>query len=328
MHLVPSIALSGIDTLIKQYGADSDQLMQDIGIDPAALKRPDHLIDGQLFGNLIEHAARQVNQRFFGIQLAQIQGITVLGPLWFLLRNSASVGQVIDNLIKNYPSHTHATIFSKEVLQEGTTLIYDVHSDINGDHTQIIELGLAIACITFRRYINPNWQPKAVYFKTVDPYEKRLLLNVFGNNLYFEQEINGILITPEQLALPIKHASQLQQQYYAHQLDKQRDFNPSSTLVQTEHIINASLTRHHCSLDYVAKCLEQKPRTLQHHLKQHGTSFQTLVQKAKLNLALRYLQQSNLSVTEISQRLKFSELAVFSRFIKKLTGQTPSQHRK
>jgi len=327
MHLVPSIALSGIDILIKHYGTDPDQLMRDVGIEPKILDRPDNQVDGQLFGQLIEHAARQLNQRFLGLQLAEIQGATVLGPLWFLLRNSATVRQVIDNLLKNYPAHTHATIFSTETSDEGTTLIYDVHSEIQGDHTQVIELGLAISCMTFRRYIRPNWEPKAVYFKTAAPYETRPLLDVFGKNLYFNQEINGILIRPEELALPIRDASQLQQQFYTHELGKFKDFNPRSALVQTEHVIDASLTRHNCSLDYVAKCLGQRPRTLQHHLKQQGTSFQTLLQKAKLNLALRYLQQSNLSVTEISQRLHFSELAAFTRFVKKFTGKTPKQHR-
>jgi len=327
VYFVPSIALRGIDSLIEQSGEDPARFFLDVGLSLDCLKQADSRVSGQQFNDLMEHAARQLNQRFFGLQLAKIQGASILGPLWFLLRNSATIREGIQNLLVNYPSHTEATFFATEETEHGTHFIYEVNPFIQDEHTQVIDLGLGISCLHFRRYIASNWQPKAVYFRASEPYEKRPLIEMFGPKLYFNQDQNSIFLTKQEVDLPIRGASKLQRLYYAHELSKRKDLNPRSAVVQTENIILASLTKHHCSLDFVAKCLNYKPRTLQYQLQQQGTSFQTLLQQAKLNLALRYLQQSDLSITEVAQRLHFAETAVFTRFVKKLTGKTPRQHR-
>lgn len=327
MYFVPSITLKGLDSLIEHHGAKPNELMLEAGFLPELLQRPDNLIEGQQFSDLIEYCARALNQRFFGLQLAKIQGSTILGPLWFLLRNSATLGEGIHNLIANYPSHTEASYFTTQETPQGTILSYDVNPHLTGNFTQVIELGLGISCLHYQQYIGADWRPKAVYLRTHEPYEKRPMTEVFGNNILFNQDFNGILFTPEELELHHKSASRLQQHYYQHEVNRHQDFNPQSAVIQTENIINGALTRFSCSLDFVASCLHQKPRTLQHYLKQQGTSYQEIYQRVRLRQALRYLSQSSLSVTEISERLQFAETAVFTRFVKKHTGKTPRQYR-
>ncbi len=327
MSFVPSMALKGIDSLIESYGADPEKIMLDVGFSPKLLERPDNLVEGQQFNDLIEHSAHQLNQRFLGLQLAAIQGGSILGPLWFLLRNSANIGDGIQTLLTNFASHTDLTYFHTEDSPQGTILSYEVNRAITGEYTQIIELGLGITSLYLRRYLGASWRPRVVYLSCIEPYEKRPLVDVFGEHIHFKQEINGFVISKEEMQHPLHDASRLKQQHYEHEVTKRMDFNIKSVVVQTENIINASLTRHSCSLTFVAKCLDINPRTLRFHLQQHGTCYQTLLDKAKLNLALRYLLQSNLSMTEIAERLHFSEASVFSRFIKKNTGLTPKQNR-
>ncbi len=327
LHFVPSIAMTGLDFLIEKYGSNSDVFLSDAGIDPISLTRPDLPVDGQKLIDAIELLARQSKQRYLGLQLAEIQGETVIGPLWFLLRNSATIKEFIDNILINYPAHTDVSFFSTESNRDGTILSYDINPDITGNHTQIIDLGLGILSLSFRRYIDESWKPKSVYLKVSEPYELEPYIKVFGKNIQFNQEMNGILITKEELKLPLRTASRLRQNFFEHERLIHDDFNPRSTLVQVEHIIHSSLTRHHCSLEFTAKCLNMKPRTLQYHLRHQNTTFIALLNKAKLNLALRYLQHSEISITEISQRLHFSDSAVFTRFITRHTGKSPKRHR-
>ncbi|TKB00725.1 AraC family transcriptional regulator [Alteromonas portus] len=327
MPYAPSIGLSGIDYLIREYGQDSDNLLIEVGIDPEVLVRAESQIDGQLFIDAIEKLARKLNQRYLGIQLAKIQGATVLGPLWFLLRNSATVQESIDSLLLNYPSHTDISYFSTQLHSRGLILTYDINPQIGGNHTQAIDLGLAIWCLSYRRYIDPKWQPKAIYLRTTQPYDSNAYHEIFGESIYFDQEINGIVISDDELKIPIKQASPLRKQYYKRQRQQYVDLNPRSTIVQVEHVIHANLTSHCCNLNFVALCLGLKPRTLQLHLQKQGVKFSELLNKAKLALAIKYLTHSNLSATEISQRLHFNDSATFTRFIKRHSGKTPKQHR-
>lgn len=279
MPFVPSIAISGLDSLIEQYGRDSAALLSEAGIDPKILTRPDFPVDGQIFVDLLELVARKLNQRFLGLQLAALQGATVLGSLWFLLRNSATIQEIIDSLLINYPSHTDVSFFSAERDKKGLTLIYEINPDIKGDNTQAVELGLGIGCLSLRRNIGSDWRPKAVYFKVSQPYDLTPYKQVFGESVYFEQDINGIYFTNEELRLPFTDVSSLQKNFFELKQKQHGDLNPRSTLVQVEHIIHSSLVRHNCSLGFVAKCLNVKPRTLQYHLKQQGTSFSSLLKK-------------------------------------------------
>jgi len=327
MNFVPSIALKGIDSLIESFDEDPERLMLEVGFLPELLERPDSLVEGQQFNDLIEHSAHQLGQRFFGLQLAAIQGASILGPLLFLLQNSATVEEGIQTLLDNYASHTEITYFERDVNPNGSILTYRVSHTIKGECTQIIELGLAILCLNLRRYLGSEWRAKAVYFEHAKPYETGLLVEMFGDNIFFNQDVSGILLTDDEMSRPIRDASRLSQRHYEQEITKRMEFSPRSAVVQTVNIINASLTRHPCSLDFVAKSLGKSPRTLRHYLQQQGTCFNELLREARLNLALRYLSHSGLSITEISARLQFSETSVFSRFVKKNTGLTPRQHR-
>lgn len=324
MEFVPSIALKGIDSLIESYGAKPTQLMAEVGFDPALLQRPDNPISGQAFNNLIEHCARSLEQRFFGLELAAIQGASILGPLWFLIRSSSTVADAVQCVVDNFPSHTLITYWGLTKTASGELINYDVDPAITGEHTQIIELGLGIVCLNLRRYLGHHWKPQAAYFKGSEPYAKKAMMEVFGENIHFNQETNSILLTHHELKQPFHDSKQLQQLHYQRIVKNRNDFQARSIVTQAENIINTSLTMQACTLDFVARCLNLNPRTLRHQLQKQGTSFQELLKQAKLNLALRYLNESNLSITNIAERLHFSDTAVFSRFIKKHTGRSPT----
>ncbi len=77
----------------------------------------------------------------------------------------------------------------------------------------------------------------------------------------------------------------------------------------------------------VAIRLNLTERTLRRKLKDEGTSFQTIKDEMRRDNAIHLLNQSRLSILEISQQLGFSETAAFSRAFKQWTGQTPGAFR-
>lgn len=67
--------------------------------------------------------------------------------------------------------------------------------------------------------------------------------------------------------------------------------------------------------------------TLQAKLAQRGTSFQALLDDTRHELALGYMGQSHLSITEIAFMLGFSDLSNFIRAFKRWTGKSPTEFR-
>ena len=73
----------------------------------------------------------------------------------------------------------------------------------------------------------------------------------------------------------------------------------------------------------VAEALFMSPRNLQRKLEAEGTTFKTLLTEIRRELALKYIQDSELTLTEISFMLGFSEMSAFSRAFKQWTGNSP-----
>lgn len=81
------------------------------------------------------------------------------------------------------------------------------------------------------------------------------------------------------------------------------------------------------NMDAIAKHLGLTSRTLRRHLKQESTTFSSIVDSTRAELALRYLRSAELSTEEIAYILGFSETASFVRAFKRWTGKTPRTYR-
>ena len=77
----------------------------------------------------------------------------------------------------------------------------------------------------------------------------------------------------------------------------------------------------------VAEALHVSNRTMQRQLQTENTNFKTLLNEVRSELADKYIRDNQLSLTEISFMLGFSEMSSFSRAFKRWTGESPSNFR-
>jgi AraC-like DNA-binding protein len=77
----------------------------------------------------------------------------------------------------------------------------------------------------------------------------------------------------------------------------------------------------------VARGLGLSVRTLQRKLKEHGVSFQDVLDELRGEVALRYLRDPSLSIAEVGHLLGYSEPSSFTRAFKRWSGETPKEFR-
>ena len=80
-------------------------------------------------------------------------------------------------------------------------------------------------------------------------------------------------------------------------------------------------------LEAVARAIHVSPRTLRRNLRQEGSSFREILSEVRKNLALDYLERSNLALDEIATLLGYGDAANFNRAFGKWTGDTPGSYR-
>lgn len=86
----------------------------------------------------------------------------------------------------------------------------------------------------------------------------------------------------------------------------------------------SSVDSHH----EVARLLAVSSRTLQRRLSEEGTSYREVRDSVRQQWSARLLREGTLSVSEVSARVGFSDVAAFDKAFKRWFGDTPSGFRK
>lgn len=84
----------------------------------------------------------------------------------------------------------------------------------------------------------------------------------------------------------------------------------------------------HANLTAAARAMHMTPRTLIRKLEADGTSFQSIKDGLRRDIAIRHLQTGQSSVEGIAQMIGFSSAASFHKAFHRWTGNTPGSYRK
>ncbi|MFO0558505.1 MAG: helix-turn-helix domain-containing protein [Polyangiales bacterium] len=106
-----------------------------------------------------------------------------------------------------------------------------------------------------------------------------------------------------------------------HRKKSQRTF-----LDQLRAALREGLERRWSAEDIAAAC-ELSTRTLQHRLQAHGTSLTEQQALVRIERARALLEDRELTIEAVADRVGFDSLAAFSRFFRKHTGVAPSAYR-
>ncbi len=82
------------------------------------------------------------------------------------------------------------------------------------------------------------------------------------------------------------------------------------------------------SFSDVASNLNMSDRTLRRKLREEKTSFRNLVDELRMEMAIRYLRETDLTVEHISESLGFSDVANFRQAFRRWTKAAPHKFRK
>ncbi|MFS1053798.1 helix-turn-helix domain-containing protein [Enterococcus faecium] len=134
-------------------------------------------------------------------------------------------------------------------------------------------------------------------------------------NNYHPKELEKLVL--EQLVLPITECSQA--------ITDHEFKNLSENIM---HIVYTEYDRD-LSLDVIADRLHYNPNYLSNVFKKEtGEKFGDFVQNHRLEVAKKWLKETNLSVKEIAERLQYRNPQNFIRFFKKKESITPGEYRK
>jgi AraC-like DNA-binding protein len=102
----------------------------------------------------------------------------------------------------------------------------------------------------------------------------------------------------------------------------------SLTIEAVEKCIRASLPKGYPSLASTAAALDTSTRTLQRHLWAAGVTYGQLVDRIRLDVARRLIEESDKTMQDIATSLGYSEPGSLSRLVGREMGVAPSVYRR
>ena len=324
--IVLAAAATGITDHIEELRGDVDSIFGSAGIAPEMAGSPTLKLKLASFCNLFEEAARNTRYDNFGLQFGNRFQPRDLGLWGYAAVSSPTLGAALENLVGLFRYHQESTVMTYQRGSDGLMrLEYQIVAPEILERRQDAELSLGMFLNVFRECCGAHWAPEEVHFEHPQPAEWREHEQAFAAPVYFSQPTNALLFRDDILTRPMP-GSDLRLMAMMQMCLKQLSAQPhalSSVTAQVQNTIRTKLPDGYPALETVAADLRLSPGAVQRELAAEGYAYKDLVEKTRYDLALMYLKQHQLQLSEIAFLLGYSELSAFSRAVRRWTGEAP-----
>jgi AraC-like DNA-binding protein len=192
---------------------------------------------------------------------------------------------------------------------------------------QLREFGTALCATRVREWFQRS--PREVWFAHAAQGPAEEYRQIFGCPAFFEREGNALRYDDEALQAPARrHDPQLFAILESHAARVLAETPATASFRErVRREVVQRLREGEPGMGAVAEALATSERSLQRKLQAEGVSFRDVVDEARHKLAVVYLGDQSLSMTDVACLLGYSEAAAFTRAFKRWTGRAPSQAR-
>ena len=312
-------------------GVDYSVLLAEVGIDADILKDnskhvPSHAME-QLLSLLIEASGDPC----FGLHSAQFVEPASYSVLGYISMNCSTLRMIqakipIYEKIVGDMGVTSIEIADGYALQRWTCRFNDKRV-----RKHEVENVLASWCLFARRFLNfEGWH--SIWFEhegPTDPTSLKEYIKIFGCDVLFNQPASGFRFIESALDEVFPQANeQLLQMLLEHATSILASLDKNQSVTdQVKNLLRLVLKQQTPSSQIIAEMLDMSSRTLQRKLDEEGTSYKDLLNELRLELAIYYLKNTDLSLESIAYQLGYAEARSFYRRFKLWTGRTAGSYR-
>lgn len=283
----------------------------------------------EVWWGLLEDIAECKPVPALGARIGRHLKIQDTGILGYLAASCATLGEAVARL-QRYEAMIHNLAYTRiKTEQDGFSLVWDGHGN---DSTVLSNAVVVSATLALLNELAGNNAVQALLVKLINipKAEKQEYEDWLGCPVEITGNIQAIKLPLSILSLPIDG----QNPQLRAILDQQADAimatlpHPDTFTRTIQQAIMKGLDNGQASFSWLCQELDTSERSLYRKLEERGHSYQELLDRLRQQLAVQYLQDRQLSLTNIGLMLGYSEHSAFTRAFKSWTGTTPLRFRK
>ena len=321
---------TGIVPWIERYKGDVDRIFGHAGITPAMAGSTTLVLNLKSFCRLFEESARLTRNDNFGLWFGIKFEPRDLGLWGYAAVSAPTLRAALETLVELFPLHQQCSSLRLAPHLAGLMrLDYRIETAEISERRQDAELTLGQLAALMREALGAAWSPEEVHFEHPRPEGWREHERAFGAPVFFSQPSNALVFRSSVLDTPMPAKDLRLMAAMRECLERMagRHDLRASVRDRVSAAIRARLPEGFPPLDAVAQELRLPVNVIHRELHFDGTSYTTLVEAARRDLAISYLRQRQLSFTDIAFLLGYSELSAFSRAVRRWTGASPRSTR-
>jgi len=324
---IRSGSLTNFAEVARRNGLDAAALLREVGLPLRCLREPELRIPIDSVRRLLETAAERSGVEAFGLLMAETRQLSNLGPIGLLVREQPTVRLAIEALARYSRRLNEALFLTIEESGDVVVLREEVIVGRAAPVRQSTELAIGVVFRTLRAFLGGDWKPRRVCFAHDAPADRSVHARVFGRDVEFGHDFNGIVCARRDLEAPNPNADPALMRYARHLVEGDPEAGPQRTTAQVRQIVVALIGAGTCTIDVVAQHLGVDRRTVHRRLAAEGETFSAIIDNVRRELALRYLENRNRTLAEVASLLGFSAPSGFSRWFRRQFHHTASEQR-
>lgn len=318
---------AAIPHLLRELGADPNEVLASVGLDLSLFDDPDNPIPFPMLGRLLGACVARTGCRHFGLLVGQHGGPASLGLIGLLMRQSVDVGTALRRVILYLHLHDSGAVATLASQNGVARLAYAICEPGIESSDQITDGSMAIICNIMRFLCGPTWALTEVLFAHRRPADVRPYRRFFGAPVRFDREQTALVFPAALLDQRVPGADPYLQQLL---LEEVRRLDGQSDVVfsaQVRRMLRASLITGKCSADQVAGSFAMHRQTLNRRLSAEGTTFEMLLAETRYDAARQLLDNADVPIPQIAGFLGYADATAFSRAFRRWSGTPPAKWR-
>jgi AraC-like DNA-binding protein len=311
---------------MDRQGGSIMRVLSDVDLPYALLERRELVVPLREQFRLLERAARETGDAFFGARLGQAVKSRELSAFGAWVCAAETLAEAIGR----------AHLGLNTMLQTSTILTFSQHGEKARWSIEFVEpettgrhhnefLGLGYMIDVVRNYAGPRWRPHVVMTALPRGTPAKTLEDIFLTNVSHGHAVPAIEL--DAALLGRRHFDRARSVAELDLGEEPPVPEQNDALATIAAVTELALCEGYPRIDWVASKLGTTRRSLQRRLNMHGATFNGLVEMVLMRQAKDLLCRSGARVTDIALQLGYADPAHFSRAFRRSTGVSPSLFR-
>ncbi|SHF14651.1 AraC-type DNA-binding protein [Microbulbifer donghaiensis] len=328
VYEIRSGALAGFNLLVPKLGGDPSALLARVGLPADCVRRPDILIPVATLAELLNLCADELQCSDFGLRLANMQGVRMLGALGKLLLQDGELGEALAATHRYMVLHNQADHWRVQVDGNELSALRIDHFEMPLAAEQYRELAMGAGYRLIQDLAGEDIRPRRVTFRQGPLSSLQCYRDFFNCDVLFGQERDCLVFDAVIMRRPLRTAGVKLNHYFEEFTRQLLREHQGDIAQQVQTLILQTLGAQQHGLVQIAELIEMPPRTLQRRLREAGTSFKQLLQDARMETARWHLRASSIDINLLSASLGYTDISAFSKAFRVVHGCSPLQWRK